>query len=179
MQWGSVTLRKEGHPARMDLDRGQQYAKATNTLQNSGLGAGLVFKYGSMQYISEHFHFYITVCLWAVGSEYSPMVQLSCFSATKQKWGKWSHLVLTERKKICTGRLCVDVAITRTCLCVSAVRMATSSLRDGPGARAPASSLKHSCLQCPAELGMGAWLEKHNNSVDCRSPESLPSSTQG
>lgn len=58
-----MTLRKEGHPARMDLDRGQQHAKDTNILQNSGLGAGLVLKYGSMQCISEHFHFYIIVCL--------------------------------------------------------------------------------------------------------------------
>lgn len=83
------------------------------------------------------------------------------------------------KKKICIGRLYVNVAMTRTCLCVSAVRMVISSLRDGPGARAPASSLKCSCLQCPAELGMGARLEKHSNSVDCKSPESLPSSTQG
>ena len=55
--------------------------------------------------------------------------------------------------------------MTRTCLCVSGVRMVISSLRDVPGARAPASSLTCSCLQRPVKLGMGAWLEKHNNST--------------
>ena len=53
------------------------------------------------------------------------------------------------------------------------------SLRDVPGAPAPASSLKCSCLQCPEKLRMGAWLEKHNNSMDYKSPERLQSGTQG
>ena len=52
--------------------------------------------------------------------------------------------------------------MTRTCLCVCGVRMVISSLRDVPGARAPASSLTCSCLQRPVKLGMGALLEKHN-----------------
>ena len=63
----------------------------------------------------------------------------------------------------------------RTCLWVSGVRMVISSLRDVPGARAPDSPLMHSCLQCPVKFGMGVWLEKHNNSMDCKSPESLQS----
>lgn len=69
--------------------------------------------------------------------------------------------------------------MTRTCLCVCGIRMGISSLRDVPGARAPASSLKCSCLQCPVKLGVGALLEKHNNSMDCKSLESLQSGTQG
>ena len=69
--------------------------------------------------------------------------------------------------------------MTRTCLWVSGVRMVISSLRAVSGARAPASSLMCSYLQCSVKLEMGVWLEKHKNSMDCKSPESLQSSTLG